>query len=289
MALPVRLPRSRRRGRSIYRASAGISRTRLVAALALMVTGGSLYWLTTAEAFALDPSSIKLDGLRYTDAAVARAALGLEEDARPNLFRLRTSHLESALLALPPVRDARVEVELPDRLHVSVEERVPILVWAHGGTALLADVEGRLFAPAGADVGLPSIYDARTSTAVPQVGDRLDDLDLQAARLLGAVRPADLGSSAASLSLSIQDDEGWVMEAPIGWRAVFGHYTVSLRPPTSIEMQVACLRGLLATGEGAVEQVTLSLSDDRCGTFVPHATPSPPSSERSGAPPSRRP
>ncbi len=106
------------------------------------------------------------------------------------------------------------------------------------------------------------------------VGEQLDDLDLEVARTLGAIGPGDLGSSAPDVSLTVTDEEGWVMQA-VGWRAIFGHYTPALRPASTIEVQVACLRGLLATGRSAVAEVTLSLSPERCGTFRPRPTPRP--------------
>jgi hypothetical protein len=93
---------------------------------------------------------------------------------------------------------------------------------------------------------------------------------------------------APAVSLTVTDEEGWVMEA-VDWRAIFGHYTPALRPVSTIEGQVACLRGLLATGESAVEEVTLSLSPERCGTFRPRSTPTPGPTPRPGDPQTRRP
>lgn len=247
-----------------------------------------MYALTTSELFSLDPEAVRLDGLGYTDEGLARSLLGLDVQPRPNVFRVRTTELEGALAALPAVRAARVEVRLPDRLQVTVEERAPIMTWRRGSASLLVDMEGRLFAAASGDAGGPVISDMRTAVPALTVGERLADLDLQVARILGAVAPADLGSSAASVSLTVTDEAGWVMEAD-GWRAIFGHYTAALRPPSTIEAQVDCLRGLLATGESAVEEVTLSLSSERCGTFRPRPTAKLTPSPGPGASPGRRP
>ncbi len=119
----------------------------------LMISGGAMYGLTTSEAFVLDPGALRVEGLGYTDAALARSLIGLDAQPRPNAFRVRTTELEAALAALPPVRTARVEVQLPDRLHVTIEERTPIMTWhrgtrpsswtsragrSHRGTALMA-------------------------------------------------------------------------------------------------------------------------------------------------------
>jgi hypothetical protein len=271
MTLPVLPAARRRRGRSVQRASPLVSRVRLAASFVLLLTAAGLHSLTTSPVFALDPGAVSVDGLRYTDPDTARAVLALPDGG--NVFRLRTTDIERSLRELPAVRGAQVRVLLPDTVSVAVEERTPILAWRQGDTALLADVEGRLFAVATAGDPLPTIDDGRTDGPRLAIGGSLAPLDLEVARLLGAVRPSDLASEAATLTVSIQDLDGWVMQAPTGWRAVFGHYTVESTPPSDIEAQVACLRALLAGREGAVDSVTLALSSDACGTYRERTQP----------------
>ncbi len=246
----------------------------------LLLSGAALYGLTTSPAFALDPGSVEVEGLRYTDAVAARAALGLEEGGHPNLFHLRTARLEAALMTLPTVRAASVVARLPDGLHVAVEERVPILQWGKAGARWLVDVEGVVLAPAPPDEESPLIDDQRSAAlttggepeAVMAPGGRIPPLDLEVARLLGAVTPGHLGSDGARLALTVVDEDGWVLTSDAGWRAVFGYYTLASRPPTSIQEQLTCLQALLASEEETVVEITLSLSDDACGTFRPRAT-----------------
>ncbi len=254
----------------------------MAAAFVMLLSGGALYGLTTSPAFALDPASVEVSGLRYTDPVAARAALGLEEGTHPNIFHLPTARLEAALTTLPTVRGATVRARLPDRLHVAVEERVPIMLWSRNATRWLVDVDGLVLAPAPAHEQLPLIDDQRSvilgsegeSAAPMDPGARLAALDLEVARQLGAVTPAHLGSSVETLAISLVDEEGWVMTAPGHWRAVFGYYTLGSRPPASIREQLTCLAALLASEEGTVVEVTLSLSDDACGTFRPRSSPS---------------
>lgn len=266
-------------------ASSTLTRTRLAAAFVLLLSGGALYGLTTSPVFALDPGSVAVGGLRYTDPAAARAALGLDDGRHGNLFHLHTARLEAALMSLPTVRSARVQARLPDQLQVSVEERVPILVWRHAGAAWLVDVEGVILAPAPLGEDLPTVDDQRStglsapSGAALMSGDqsasgaRVAPLDLEVARVLGAVTPAHLRSAASELSLSVSDAEGWVMESDRGWRAVFGHYVPQSRPPASIAEQLTCLHALLVSQPEAVAEVTLSPSDDACGTYRPRPSP----------------
>lgn len=254
----------------------------------LLVTAAGLYGLTTHEAFASDPQTVTVEGLHYTDQSMALGVLGLADAGSSNLFRLRTAEMAAALRALPAIRDASVAAELPDRIRVVVRERVPMLAWRRAAGARLIDVEGVDLAAATGIEALPVIDDLRIEVTPAQPGSRLAPSDLEVARLLGAVVPADVGSAAVSLGLSVDDEEGWVMETAEGWRAVFGHYTPTLRPASSIPAQLACLAGILAAdGEAGVRSVTLSLSDDGCGTFLPAPTKSPAPSVTPG--PSRSP
>jgi hypothetical protein len=87
---------------------------------------------------------------------------------------------------------------------------------------------------------------------------------------IGALTPALLGSTASQLAFRVDDRDGFVVSAsPDGWRAVFGFYTPTLRPPSEIAQQVQCLRSLLAMGEAAIDTIYLAPQDDRCGTYLP--------------------
>jgi hypothetical protein len=93
---------------------------------------------------------------------------------------------------------------------------------------------------------------------------------------IGALTPELVGSAASELVFSADDTDGFVVTAaPYGWRAVFGFYTPTLRPPTLIAQQVQCLRSLLASGEAQMDTIYLAPEGDRCGTYLPHASPSP--------------
>ena len=271
--IPVRHPVAGRRTR-ISRASTRLTRTRFAAAACLLLASGTFQWLTVAPDFALDPGEVRIDGLVHTSTDAALAAVELREGVRPNVFRIRTDALQQALLALPAITRAEVEVVLPDRLGIAVEERRPIFVWRVGGSDHLVDVEGVLFAVAGPalPVGLPVVEDRRAG-AVARLGERIDPLELEIVRLLGAVTPEMLGSAAPGLTLAIDDRDGFVIHAPTGWRAVFGRYTPHLRTADLVDDQVQCLRSLLAGQEAEIETVFLSPSAERCGTYRPRDVP----------------
>jgi hypothetical protein len=76
------------------------------------------------------------------------------------------------------------------------------------------------------------------------------------------------GSAAGELRLTVEDDVGWVLEAPGAWRAIFGQYSPQLVPPSAIPRQVQCLAALLREQETRVRLVRIALSADACGTYV---------------------
>jgi hypothetical protein len=170
---------------------------------------------------------------------------------------------------------------LPNRVLVSLAERPPILVLRHAGDRFAIDGNGVVLARIDesdvAALGLPVIADDRREWATRvQVGQPLDPTDLAALLQLAAVTPATIGSAASALQLTIDDEYGFVMTAePQGWQAIFGHYTPTLRPPDIVARQVQCLGFLVAEGENDLETVYLAPQEERCGTFLPTAAPTP--------------
>jgi cell division septal protein FtsQ len=266
---PVAGGRTRRRRGGLFNI------TRLAGAMLMLAASLALNWLTAAERFQLDPAKVDVIGVHFTDEQLARAALA-QAGARPNLFRLSTLSIARAVEALPPVARAELRVALPDRLTIAVVERRPLFVWRAGDESVLVDAEGVAISPADAAGGeLPLVTDERSAARPLAVGERLDSIDLAAALKLAALSPAGLDSAASRLSLSVEDEDGFVLvaEAP-AWRAVFGHYTPNLRPVGMIDQQVQCLRSILAQREAQLTVVYLAPAEDRCGTFRARPTPS---------------
>jgi len=295
--LPVRGGGTRvARQRSPARASAAHRAAERVGATVVLVAAlVALAGLTTSGAFSLAPDGLELDGAHYTDTAAVRQALGLDGSARVNLLTLPAASMAAALRALPAVDPARADgttiaVALPDHLVVTLQERQPIVTWQVEDTRFLVDVTGTVFArlaAAAPDPGLPVVDDQRIASAGLIVGASLDPSDLAAARQLAALTPAFLGSAARSLAITVTDLEGFTVDAaPNLWHAVFGVYTITLRPPTIIPSQAQCLASLVAAGipgappERDIDVIRLAPTDARCGTYTvraahPAATPTP--------------
>jgi cell division septal protein FtsQ len=241
----------------------------------MLASAGAIYGVGASSAF--EYTRLQVDGAVFTELAAAEDAVA---DARgENLFRLATTPLEAALEGLPTVAQASVTVQLPDALVVTLHERVPVLVWRVGARLYLADIDGQLFGRLGDDppasaVDLPVIDDRRAASAGLSVGARLDPQDIDAARRLASLVPADIGSAAKSLAVRVTDNDGFVVRAdPQGWIAIFGYYTPSLRTPELIPGQVRLLRSLLIGREQLIARVVLASETE--GTYVPKPTPEP--------------
>jgi hypothetical protein len=248
----------------------------------------ALAWLVTNDDFNLRGDGVKITGLRYTSADEVRAVIGLPAGATPNIFRVDTGSMERALASLPAVERAEVDVRLPDQLIVSIKERTPVFVLRTPTTAFLVDDRGVALDDVSAEqagtLGLPVVDDGRELFApVLEVGGRLDEISLAADLRLAALTPEVIGSNYTTVAVTVDDDDGYVLTAePNGWRAIFGHYTQTLRPVDIIDRQVECLRARVASDETDIAVIYLAPLEDRCGTYLPRATPrasaSPPSS-----------
>lgn len=239
-----------------------------------MLATGFVFTLATGQT-AFGVSRTEIPVLAWTDRQAVLDALALPEDG--NVFRLDTAPLEAALEALPGIVSAEVSVQLPDAaVAVRLEERRPVLAWQVRGQRYIADGAGAIFAVLDASEPLPeavTVIDDRRRTGSPTlaIGGRLDAVDLDVATRLGSLRPADVGSSAPALEVTISDDDGFVVSALRGWVAVFGFYSPATRPAEMIPGQVRLLRSLLGGREAAVRRIILASESD--GTYIPRATP----------------
>jgi hypothetical protein len=260
------------------------------AALIALASAGAIYGVASSSAFDYARLRVQPQPV-YTDPLAVEQAL--DSVRGENVFRMDTTPLQTALLTLRTVQSARVSVELPDTLVVTIHEREPILVWAIGDRRFLVDTDGDLFAkldgvPSPTVAALPVIDDQRASSAGLSLGQALDPVDLDAATRLASLVPTDVGSTATSLSVTLTDENGFVVRArPVGWSAVFGFYTPTLRTPALIPGQVRLLRSLLVGRESVVDRVILASDTD--GTYVPRPSSSPDASPGTTPRPTPRP
>lgn len=271
----------------------------------MVVLTVTLLWLLTDDAFRVTANNITLEGVNHADEDAVRDQLdGI--DREPNVFRVRAAEFVRDMRLLPEVSSAAAVVTVPANVSVLIQEREPVFTWSDGGQTWLVDRLGVLFAratkasrsdvpeagsneppvepdaevdqaqpndEAGADVAtesesLPVVVDHRLVKEPLEVGSNLPDIDLAVMQQLLALTPQLLGSASASLELSIDEVDGYVLRSDLGWQAVFGHYSPSLQSPEAVPSQVQCLTWLLASRERRLERVRLAASPEGCGTFT---------------------
>jgi hypothetical protein len=245
----------------------------------MLAAVAGIYGAATSDAFAI--SHTEFAGATWTPASELEHALAIPPGQ--NLFAVNTADLARRAEAIPAVRSAEVEVALPDTLRVTLNERAALLAWQVGARRFLVDGTGLLFAElpdaSSSDAGLPLVDDRRPESTSLRVGDSLDAVSLDAALRIGSLTPADVGSAASRLAIGVDDTDGFTITAePIGWTAVFGFYTPTLRVTDLIPGQVRLLRSLILGREDTVLRIVLA--DDRSGTYVPRPTPSPSSTTK---------
>lgn len=272
--LPAGVGRTRGIGERRFRRTFGIVTPARAAGLLGMLASGFLFTLVTGPtAFGLSRTDVP--ELTWTDQSAIVAALALPEGG--NVFQLDTAPLEAAVETLPGVASADVAVALPDgAVVVAITERTAVLAWEVGNRRYIADGSGTIFAEVKGDAELPAgvavVHDQRASSVGAfAVGGHIGPIDLDVATRLGSVGPADIGSTAAALRVTVTDLDGYVLAAGRGWDAVFGFYSPATRPTEMIPGQVRLLRSLLAGREPEVRRIVLA--SETTGTYIPRQTP----------------
>jgi hypothetical protein len=273
---PIRGASPVRSGRTVKRASARLTRTRIASGslMAASIVAGVVLCLTPAFGM----TQVVVDGNDYTSSAAVTEKLALTDGQ--SLFLLDTRSAAARVREIPSVAGATVDLRLPGTIVVHVVEREPILAWVVGSRRLLVDSDGTVVAEhavdasngAGSGTGssgtsLPAVTDARVASSNLGVGTVIDARDLDAATRLASLRPVDVGSTADSLTLAVDDTDGWTIKgAGKGWTALFGSYATSARPPSMIPGQVRLLRSLMIGREASL--VRILLADETHGTYT---------------------
>jgi cell division protein FtsQ len=164
---------------------------------------------------------VSIEGAHHVTVDSVVAASGL---LGAQAFTTSASHVRDRLLrALPALRDARVEIRIPDRASVVLSERAPILRWTAGGVEWLVDADGVIFSsidPRGAPE--LRVTDERSAR---QAGDRLDPALVDAAAKLARLGPQDLRADATAPRVVLTPGaSGLVLRVGTGagWEIRFG-------------------------------------------------------------------
>lgn len=175
----------------------------LVAALVPLVLATAAWVLWESPAFAV--RTVQVDGVSLLTVNDVRAVVG----ARPGtpLLRVDVDAAAARVRRLPQVAGAQVSRGWPDRIVVTVTERVPVATAEHAGRRYLVDATGVLFAPV--DGPAPA---GVVSLAVPDPGPR--DPATRAALAAVVALPPALRGEVASVSATTGRDVTLALDSP---------------------------------------------------------------------------
>jgi len=151
-----------------------------------------------------------------------------------SLFWLRPDDIARRVARHPAVAAASVHPVFPDRVIISLQERVPVLVWIAGGQPYLVDSQGWVIAQ-GDQAMLPHVTQADGTP--PQLGSKLPASSVQAARTIVQ------RTQGQQVSLIYSAKLGLTLTYPDGRTVVFGD-------ATRLADQLAVFQALLARDQG---------------------------------------
>jgi hypothetical protein len=160
---------------------------------------------------------VAIEGAHHVAVDSVVAATGL---VGAQAFTASAARARDRLVHLPGVRDALVEIRIPDRARIVLSERVAIARWI-SGSEWFVDAEGVLFSSldprAAPDIRVTDEQKPR------QAGDRLDPALVDAATKLARLGPQDLRADATSPRVVLTAGAtGLVLRVAPGWEIRFG-------------------------------------------------------------------
>jgi cell division septal protein FtsQ len=161
---------------------------------------------------------VSVEGTHHVsvDTVVSASALDGAQAFTASAVRAR-----ERLLRLPAVRDARIEITVPDRVRIAVTERTALGRWVAAGLEWFVDADGVLFASI--DPRAAPELRVTDERGARQAGDRLDPALVDAALKLARLGPSDLRADAASPRVVLAAGaNGLVVRTAAGWEIFFG-------------------------------------------------------------------
>lgn len=240
---PARRATARRPGPSIRARVASWPWPRLTAGTTLLAVMITMGWLSLGPA--LRVAAVEVSGNQWTAESALNRALAPINGAP--LLTVDPNAVARDLLAIPGVTGVTVSVRLPGSVRVEIAEAGPAVLWRTPAVTLLLNPDGvvigeiaRTAAIPESLADLPFVDDRRVSSRNLIRGDRLDPAELATALRLAAVTPVQLGSTATSLAVAVDERYGFQLRsAGSRWTAALGFS--GLDPAETDEMMAARL------------------------------------------------
>jgi cell division protein FtsQ len=152
-----------------------------------------------------------------SDEVVTRATQ-LAQVVGHNVFLVNSQRIADEVASIPSVLRARVIPHLPDTVEIEIVERKPIAVWRTPIAAFLVDDQGFLMGEATGGAADPAFVVKDGTGRELQLGGRVDQRALLAARELVKAMPA-AGVRVREVELG---PSGLVFTSDTGWRIIVG-------------------------------------------------------------------
>jgi hypothetical protein len=230
---------------------------RALSLVIVLFTGWLLYFMWTSPSFQV--KSAQVSGLQRATAAEVNQILGLTGEP---VFVLNRAELEEQVRgAFPEFSSVALEINFPNKVQLTVTERVPVIIWDNRGQANLIDTDGFAFPlryeltsatdeiegmPVVSASGMPPMplpaVENITSPIIPLLGLRLPNVG-SAPQLL----PADMVVAVQTLAEHAPAEVELVYEARhgLGWQDERG-WTVYFGDARSMEVKLRIYEALVA-------------------------------------------
>lgn len=193
---------------------------RLLSGILFVALAALLYQLWNSPTFRVEDATVM--GLQRINSRDVNTILDVEGKS---IFAIDPQALEQAAMeAFPEFASVKVEVSLPRRVDVTVEERIPIITWHQEGRTVLVDANGVAFPQRELGGATPAVVVEAFSS--PPVVQQAATLEINASQFM----PVDMVSAILSMSAQAPKDTSLVYDAkhglgwkdPRGWDAYFG-------------------------------------------------------------------
>ncbi len=187
--------------------------TRVICSMFFLFIAFVLIQLLTAPAFVtITPTVAGNKGLATSEILDAvRGAQGR------NIFTVDSGQLLASVLRLPGVKDARVRLELPNRVIIEIMDQEPQVIWEARGARYLVDAQGEAIKPATGAGRFLLITDPDPKADSLAAGKRVDKRAIATVQQLEKLIAGQVKSYewAANVGVSVVMNDGW--RAIIGW------------------------------------------------------------------------
>jgi cell division protein FtsQ len=169
---------------------------RLISLVMVALLGAALYHLWNSPKYQVD--NVKVSGLQRISSDQVNTDLQV---AGQPVFSLNPGAMREQLLKdFPEFKSVAVSVGWPNKVTVTVSERLPVLTWQQDGKSLFVDADGIAFAPRAGEKPLGPVIQASSAPPVLLTGQQPAQTNLQ--DQLAAITQGSTGGQAAQAGAS---------------------------------------------------------------------------------------